>query len=173
MLARDWVTIAVLGRTHANRGEITAYPTTSKPERFAGLREAYLFGASDEAHRVEIESFWEHGDHLVFKFQGIENISDAEAWHGAEMRVPAADRAPLEEGEFYYSDLIGCEVWDRKLGDRVGVVAAMQEFGGAGTLELDNGLLIPYAKAICVNIDPAARRIDVELPDGLRELNRP
>jgi 16S rRNA processing protein RimM len=175
-VSADWVTIAVLGRTHANRGEITAYPTTSKPERFAGLREAFLFGEpapgeEAESHKVEIESFWEHGDRLVFKFRGIDNISDAEMWQGAEMRVPAADRAPLEEGEFYYSDLIGCEVWDRKLGDRVGVVTAMQEFGGAGTLELDNGLLIPYAKAICVNIDPAARRIDVELPVGLRELN--
>ena len=64
-------------------------------------------------------------------------------------------------------------MWDRKRGDRVGSVIAMREFGGPGLLELDDGLLIPYAKAICVNIDPAARRIDVELPEGLRELNRP
>jgi 16S rRNA processing protein RimM len=170
----DWVTIAVLGRTHANRGEITGVAMTSKPERFQGLREAWLFGPSDQPHKVEIESIWEHGDRLVFKFLGIDNISDAEVWHGAELRVPLAQRAPLEDGEFYYSDLIGCEVWDRKLGDRVGIVSAMRDdFGGSGTLELDNGLLIPYARAICVNIDPASRRIDVELPEGLRELNRP
>ena len=73
----------------------------------------------------------------------------------------------------YYSDLIGCEVWDRKVGDLVGTVTAMREFGGPGVLELDNGILVPFARAICVNIDPGNRRIDVELPDGLRELNRP
>lgn len=167
------MTIAVLGRTHANRGEITAVAMTSKPDRFQGLREAYLFGEAGEGTRVEIESVWEHGDRLVFKFRHIDSISAAEIWHGAELRVPASERAPLEEGEFYYSDLIGCEVWERKTGERVGVVAAVQEFGGPGVLELDNGVMVPYAKAICVHIDPAARRIEVDLPEGLRELNRP
>ena len=177
----DWVTLAVLGPTHANRGEITAFAMTGdgtgngtgKLERFQKLRDVWLFRESEESHRVEVDSVWEHGSRLVFKFRGIDSISDAEVWRGAEVRVPVADREPLEEGAFYFSDLIGCEVWDRKLGDRVGCVAAVREFGGPGLLELDNGLLIPYAKAICVNIDPAARRIDVDLPEGLRELNRP
>ena len=170
---KDWVTLAVLGRTHANRGEITAISMTSKPDRFETLREAWLFPAEGEPKHVEIESFWLHGGRLVFKFKGIDNISDAELWQRAEVRVPAAQRAPLEEGEFYYSDLMGCEVFDRRTGDRLGAVAAFQEFGcPSGTLELDNGLLIPFARAICVNIDPAARRIDVELPEGLREVNR-
>ena len=167
----DWVTVAVLASTHANRGEITAVAMTSKPERFQKLREVWLFGESGEPHLAEVEKVWEHGNRLVFKFKGIDSISDAEVWRGAEVRVPAAEREPLEAGEFYFSDLIGCEVWDRKLGDRIGCVVAMREFGGPGLLELDNGLLIPYATAICVNIDPAARRIDVDLPEGLRELN--
>jgi 16S rRNA processing protein RimM len=169
----DWITIAVLGTTHANRGEITGVAMSSKPERFQKLREAWLFRESEEPRHVAVELVWEHSNALVFKFRGIDNISDAEVWRGAEVRVPAADREPLEEGEFYFSDLIGCEVWDRKRGDRIGCVVAMREFGGPGLLELDNGLLIPYARAICVNIDPAARRIEVELPEGLRELNRP
>jgi 16S rRNA processing protein RimM len=170
----DWVTLAVLGRTHANRGEITAVSMTTKPERFERLREAWLFPESGEERRVEIQSVWEHGDRLVFKFAGIDNISDAEVWQGSELRVPIAERVALDEGEFYQSDLVGCEVWDRKLGDRVGIVSAMREFGGpAGVLELDNGILIPFAKSICVNIDTAARRIDADLPEGLRDLNRP
>ena len=171
-MTSDWITIAVLGRTHANRGEITGVAMSSKPERFRKLREAWLFGESGEPHHVDVESVWEHSNVLVFKFRGIDNISDAEVWHGAELRVPVADREPLEDGEFYISDLIGCEVWDRRVGDRLGSVAALREFGGPGVLELDSGLLIPYAKAICVNINPAERRIDVELPAGLRELNR-
>jgi len=32
-------------------------------------------------------------------------------------------------------------------------------------------LLIPLAQEICVRIDVAARRIEVALPEGLRELN--
>jgi ribosomal 30S subunit maturation factor RimM len=38
-------------------------------------------------------------------------------------------------------------------------------------LVVDNGLLIPFVRAICVEIDPAARRIAVELPEGLKDLN--
>jgi 16S rRNA processing protein RimM len=168
-----WVALAVLGPTHANRGEITGVPLTHNLERFQKLHEVWLFDEAEEPHHMEIETVWEHSNRLVFKFRGIDSISDAERWRGAEVRIPVADREPLEEGAFYFSDLIGCEVWDRKLGDRVGCVVAVREFGGPGVLELDNGLLIPYAKAICVNIDPPARRIDVDLPDGLRELNRP
>lgn len=167
----EWVAIAVLGRTHANRGEITGVGLTNNNERFQRLKVVYLAAEKGGPQRVEVESVWEHGDRLVFKFRGIDTISDAEIWQGAEVRIPGAEREPLEDGEYYFSDLVGCEVWDRKLGDRIGNVIAMREFGGPGVLEVDNGLLIPFARAICVNIDPAARRIDVELPEGLRELN--
>jgi ribosomal 30S subunit maturation factor RimM len=34
-------------------------------------------------------------------------------------------------------------------------------------------LLVPLAEDICTRIDTAARRIDVLLPEGLRELNKP
>ena len=45
--------------------------------------------------------------------------------------------------------------------------------GGAGLLVVDSNLLIPFARSICVEIDPAAKRIAVELPEGLKDLNRP
>ncbi len=169
----DWVTIAVLGTTHANRGEITGTALAGKLERYRKLSRAWLLGPSGEPHPVEVESVWEHSNRLVFKFRGIDSMSDAEVWNGAEVRIPASEREPLEEGEFYFSDLVGCEVWDRTRGDRVGTVVAVREFGGPGLLELDNGLLIPYARSICSHIDPSARRIEVDLPEGLRELNQP
>jgi 16S rRNA processing protein RimM len=172
----DWVTLAVLGRTHANRGEINAVSTTSKSDRLENLREAWLFSDDNglPPQRVEIAEFWRHNGRPVFKFAGIDSISDAEVWQGAEVRVPAADRAPLEEGEYYFSDLVGCEVIERATGDGLGRVIAMQEYGSpSGTLELDNGMLIPFVRSICVHIDTAARRIEVDTPEGLRDLNRP
>lgn len=170
-MSEDWVTIAVLGTTHANRGEITGVAMTNKVERFSKLRRAWLFGASGETREVQVESVWQHDGRPVFKFEGIDTISDAEVWNRAELRIPASEREPLEQGEFYFSDLIGCEVREHTSGERLGIVQEIREFGGPGLLELDNGILIPYAKSICVVIDPAARRIEVELPEGLRELN--
>ena len=60
---------------------------------------------------------------------------------------------------------------ERGTGESLGRVAALQDGGGAGLLEVGD-LLIPFSKAICVEIDPAAKRITVELPAGLKDLNR-
>ncbi len=164
-----WVTIAVLGKPRGNRGEITAFSFSSKPERFQALKEVFLFG---EGRRFEVESTWFHMDTLVFKFRGVDTISDAALLSGAEVRVPAEERVPLEENEFFQSDLIGCEVFDAASGVRVGSVTGWEDGGGHGLLVVDGGLLIPFARSICKQIDPAARRIAVELPVGLKDLNR-
>jgi len=168
----EWVTLAVLGKTRGNRGEITAIPFSTKPERFHALQQVFLQTGSGDPRPAELESAWFHDRTLILKFRGIDTISDAEALSGAELRVPASERAALEEGEFFQSDLMGCEVRDRA-GKLLGIVRDWQDAGGAGLLELDNGLLIPFARKICLEIDPGSRRITVELPQGLEDLNRP
>jgi 16S rRNA processing protein RimM len=168
-----WVTVALLGKTHGSRGEITALPLTGKPDRFRNLREVYLYTGSPALQPVELESFWFHDRTLILKFKGIDTISAAEPLARAEVRVPVSQRTLLDAGEFFQSDLIGCEVVDRRSGQSLGRVSDWQDAGGSGLLELDDGLLVPFARSICVEIDPAARRIAVELPEGLREVNRP
>ena len=106
------------------------------------------------------------------KFRGVDSISDAEELAGAEVLIPASQRAALEPGEYFQSDLVGCEVRERGAGEALGRVAAWEDSGGNGLLVLDNGLLIPFARAICAEIDPAAKCILVVLPNGLKELNR-
>ena len=166
--AEGWVTIALLGKTRGNRGEITALPLSSRADRFEALKEVFLFGSGE---RHEVESTWFHGNTLIFKFSDVNTISDAERLSGAEVRIPADQRAPLESGEFYDSDLIGCEVIDRRTGESIGRVDRLEDAGGPGLLAVGD-LLIPFARSICVEIDPAARRIEVELPEGLKEINR-
>jgi 16S rRNA processing protein RimM len=164
-----WVTIALLGKTRGNRGEVTAVALSSKPERYSALQEVYLFGSGE---RREVENTWFHNGTLIFKFRGVDSISDAELLSGLEVRVPFSERTRLDEGEFFQSDLVGCEVVDHASGQRIGAVTAWDDGGGTGLLVVDGDLLIPFVRAICVEIDPAAKRIAVELPQGLKELNR-
>jgi len=165
----DWITVAVLGKTRGNHGEISALALSSKPERYQALSEVYLFGGGD---RHEVESAWFHEGALIFKFRGIDSISQAETLRGAEVRIPRCQRIPLEPGEFFQSDLVGCEVADLSSRQSLGKVAAWEDAGGAGLLVLEDGLLIPFARSICLEIDPQARRIGVRLPEGLKDLNR-
>jgi 16S rRNA processing protein RimM len=173
------VTVAVLGKTWGRRGELLAVSLTSGPERFEGVETVYLFGsagAPDAARPIDLEFVWEHRGQLVFKFRGIDSISDAEPLRGVEVRVPGSARAALADGDYYQSDLIGCEVVDRMTGERLGKVEAFQESGGPRLIEVRRedaaeSWLIPFARAICVEIDVPGRRILVDLPAGLKELN--
>jgi 16S rRNA processing protein RimM len=169
----EWVTVAVLGKTRGNRGEITAVALSSKPERYEQLREVTLFDASGQLLRkAEVEATWFHSGALIFKFRGVDSISEAETLSRAEVRVPVSERAPLEEGEYFDSDLVGCEVIDRRTGESLGRVTGLEDGGGTGLLVVDGGLMIPFARSMCVEINPAEKRIIVELPEGLKDLNR-
>ena len=118
-----------------------------------------------------VESVWDHAGVLVFKFRGVDSITDAEKLRGAEVQVPASERIRLEPGEYFHSDVIGCEVRERGSGRLVGHVTRFEEYGGPPLIEIDDGrMLIPFVKAICVDIQPDAKRIDVELPEGLEDL---
>lgn len=168
-MSEGWITIAALGRARGNKGEVLALPLSSHLERFDGLQEVFLFGSGE---RYEVENLWWHDGRLVLKFKGIDSISQAELLTGAEVRVPQDKGIQLEAGEYFQADLVGCEVIERATGERVGVVASFLETGGPGLLDLGEDLLIPFARSICVEIDPAAKRILVDLPDGLKEINR-
>jgi 16S rRNA processing protein RimM len=166
-LNNDWVAVAVLGRPRGNRGELTAESLSSRPERFARLKEVRLVG---DGGAYQVEEVWEHAGALVFKFRGVDSISDAERLRGAEVQVPQAERVELEPGEYFHSDLIGCEVRDRASGRVIGRVTNFEEFGGPALIEVDGGMLIPFVKAICVDIRPLEKLIQVDLPEGLEDL---
>jgi 16S rRNA processing protein RimM len=127
-----------------------------------------LFGAGE---RYEVESAWFHSGALILKFRGIDSISDAEKLRGWEVRVPLSERAALEPGEFFQSDLVGCDVIEQGTGESLGRVAEWADSDGPGLLVLEGGMLIPFVRSICVEIDPASKRIAVQLPEGLKDLN--
>jgi 16S rRNA processing protein RimM len=168
--SEEWITLAVLGRTRGNRGELTAV-AFSKPERYEKLGDVYLFG---DGSRYRVESTWWHTGVLIFKFEGIDTISDAEPLSGREVRVPRSERIELEPGEYFQSDLLGCQVVDGRTGQPIGQVTAFEEAGGAGgLLVVGRDTLIPFVRSICRQIDPEAKVITVDLPAGLLDLNGP
>lgn len=171
-MAESWVALASLVRPRGNRGEVIASCLTSGVERFQGLAKVFLRRPGESAGReAEIERAWLHDGELVLKFRGVDGIGQAEALRGMEVCVPFAERRALDKGEYFQDDLPGCVVVETG-GEPLGAVRRfLEQAGGPGLLELDTGLLIPFARSICRTIDLEARRITVELPEGLKELN--
>ncbi len=170
--------MAVVVRPWGHRGELIATTLTSRSERLRQLREVFLFPPEGQTARpCVIEAVREHRGRVVIKFEGVDTIEQAEALRGAEVRVPLRERPEPPPGEYYQSDLIGCEVIERPTGTLLGRVAGWEEYGGPPLLRVSASpggpeILIPFARSICVEIDVEGRRIVVELPEGLKDLER-
>lgn len=168
------VTLARIRRARGLRGEVAAQILTDFPERLTRLREVWLWDSSrpaSEPRRAALRRCWLQNDQAIFHFEGVDTAADAEKLAGLDVQIPLADRMPLPAGRYYVTDLIGCEVWEA--GERLGAVRNVQLNTGTPLLVVETPrgeLLVPMAEEFCPRIDTAARRIEVKLPEGLREL---
>jgi 16S rRNA processing protein RimM len=178
------LTLARVLRPWGRRGEVAAEILTDFPSRLASLKKVWLAGSDAKAapREARVISCRIHLGQAVFLFEGVATINDAEKLRGLEVQIPFSERVRLPPGRYYISDLIGCEVWERDAAAPLGVVRQVQPLAAtdsgapeswvlAVAMPKSGEVLIPLAAEICVRIDTAARRIDVELPEGLRELN--
>lgn len=172
------VTLARILGPHGLRGEVSAAILTDFPERLPRLGEVWLADGRTAPRRVQVERCrlsTAGGGQAIFLFAGVGDRNAAERLRGLEVQVPLEQRAKLVEGSFYVNDLVGCEIWEAHAAAATGIVRSVESYGGASLLAVDTAsgeLLVPMAAEICVRIDVAARRIDVVLPEGLRDLNR-
>jgi 16S rRNA processing protein RimM len=163
-----------VAKTQGRHGEVAAELYTDFPERFEHRRR--IFALFDEGSRRELhlESFWPHKGQIVLKFDGVDSITDAEILIGCELQIPSSERAELEPGAVYVSDLVGCTVWD---GDReLGKVIDVRFGAGEAPLLVVQGnkeYEIPFAQAFLQNLDIPGREIRMRLPEGLLEVNAP
>ena len=98
------------------------------------------------------------------------DINLVEKYKGCDIFCDAAKRDPLEEGEYYRSDLIGCEVYGQD-GARIGTCIAVEETAGANNnLRIDTGekqILVPNVKAFVKEVDIREKKIRIEVIGGL------
>ncbi|HET9526824.1 MAG TPA: ribosome maturation factor RimM [Pyrinomonadaceae bacterium] len=168
----DLVLIARAVKTHGLKGEVVAELLTDFPERFEDLDEVVLVSPGGEQTAGSIEDFWFQKDRVVLKFAGYDDVDAAKELIGYQFAVPESDRVQLEEDEFYDWELEGCTV---KVGDEsIGQVRSVMKTGGAEILVVsdESGIekLVPLAADIVVEIDPTAKTIVVDPPEGLLDL---
>jgi 16S rRNA processing protein RimM len=172
----EWEQMAVVGRiarAHGIRGQVIVNLETDFPEtRFRPGAELFVErGGAIETLRVTSVRF--QRDRPVVGIDGVTTMNEAEALAGLELRVPAERLAPLPAGTFYRHDLIGCVVETRD-GGSVGTVSGVEGTMGGSRLVIDGArgeILIPLAHDICTTIDVDAKRIVIEPPEGLLDLN--
>jgi len=163
-------------KTQGRRGEVAVELHTDIPDRFRESMRLSALGKTGERREVQIEDLWPHKGMLVLKFAGVETISDAELLIGAELQLPSSERAELEPGWTYLSDLVGCIVFDRDR--KVGPVEDVSFGAGeAPLLVVKSGTKLPYeipfAQEFLEKLDLEHKEIRMRLPEGLLDVNAP
>ena len=174
-------------KPQGRRGEVLADLHTDFPERFDERRDLSGLAPDGSRRELRLEEHWVHKGGVVLKFAGVDSIDDAEKLAGIEVQVPREQRSELEAGATYVSDLVGSDVWD---GQRfLGRVAEVQFGAGeapllvvklpvcaarrVGSCELSTEVLVPYAAEYVTKVDVANQRIDMQLPEGLLDVDAP
>jgi 16S rRNA processing protein RimM len=170
----------VLG-PQGRRGEVMAELHTDFPERFAERRELSGLAPDGTRRELQLEEHWFHKGGVVLKFAGVNSISDAEQLKGWEVQVPREQRTKLEPGTEYVSEIVGSDVWINGGQRFLGRVSEVQFGAGEAPLlvvklpvcAVQNEVLVPFAEEFVKKFDVAGKRIDMELPEGLLDLDAP
>ena len=160
-------------RPHGVRGEVVVESFSDVPERFAAGARLEIVGARGERRSLTVRSAGPpKSDHLVVAFESIETRDGAESLRGARIDVERREVPKAREGEYWIFDLVGCRAHDEREGE-LGVVTDVVD-AGAGPLlvvELADGrkVPLPFVEKFLIRVDPAQRRIEWRLPEGLIE----
>lgn len=162
-----------VARAHGIRGQVIVNAETDFPaERFHPGAELFIErGGTVEPIRLSTVRF--QGDRPVIGIEGVATMNDAQTLAGCELRVPADQLAALPAGVFYRHDLVGCRV-ETRAGAAVGVVQDVDGTPDRSRLVVDGApgeILVPLVPEICTTVDLAAKRIVIDPPEGLLELN--
>jgi 16S rRNA processing protein RimM len=164
------VAIARIVRPRGLKGELFAEVLTDFPDRFEGLTEVIIVPPKDNRTQLKIDDFRFQNERLVLKFAGIDSVEAAESLRDAEICIPESEAVSLEEDEFFDWQLEGCRV-ETVDGEFLGTVRELMRTGGTELLvvEGERELLIPFADAICPEVDIEKKLILVDPPEGLLE----
>ena len=140
------VALAAVAGAHGVKGEVRLKLFSDSVASLAQHATVYVGGVEHRLLGVR-----DGGKTAIARLESIVDRSAVEALRGQLVEVERADLPPLEEGEYYHSDLIGLPCVDRE-GQAVGVVAAVENFGAGDLLEIEfsNGRrsLIPFRDGV-------------------------
>lgn len=167
----ELIAVAKVVKPRGLKGEVVADILTDFPERFEGLDHVTAVRENGERLELKIEKFWFQNGRVILKFAGVDAIERAETLRNSNICVPESEAVGLEPDEYFDWQLTGCTV-ETVDGQIIGKVRELMRTGGTDLLVIDGDakeFLIPFANAICVEVDIENKLIRVDPPDGLLE----
>lgn len=161
--------VGVITQTHGIRGEVKVFPTTDDASRFRDLKHVLLDTGKDTLS-LEIENVKFFKQFVILKFKGYDNINDVERYKRCPLLVERSDAAPLDEDEYFITDMIGMQVVTDQ-GEDFGILKDVLTTGANDVYMIDHPsageVLVPAIKECILEVDIPGRRMKLHVMDGL------
>jgi 16S rRNA processing protein RimM len=164
--------IGRIAKVHGLRGEVNVVLDVDYPEDYEGLEHLFI----EQKGRL-VPFFLEHfviqpGGKALAKFEELDTIESVEGLVGAEAYLPLTELPQLEEGQYYFHELVGFEVIDETLGliGPVQIIYDLETQDLLGVTHQGKEVLIPIQDGIISKVDKAAKKVYCQLPEGLLDI---
>ena len=157
--------------THSLKGEVKVISSTDfEEERFKKGSKLLITRGNQLIREVVVESYRNHKNFLLVKFEEIDSVEEAEKLKNLQIKIDSTEVGELEENEFYFHEIIGCQVFDendKNLGEIIDILTP-----GANdvwVIKGENGkeILIPYIEDVVKKIDITSKKVNIEVMEGL------
>ncbi|MGL9736409.1 MAG: ribosome maturation factor RimM [Symbiopectobacterium sp.] len=164
------IMMGLMGSTYGIRGWLRVFSSTEETESIFDYQPWYI-QSQGSWQIVEIESWKHHNQDLIIKVKGVDDRDAANLLMNAEIVVDSTQFPDLEEGDYYWKDLFGCEVIT-SVGYQLGKVIDMMETGSNDVLVVKANLkdafcakerLIPFLTGQVIKyVDLSTKTIEVD-----------
>jgi 16S rRNA processing protein RimM len=168
----NWLNVGKIVNTHGIRGEVRVISRTDFPEeRYKIGNTLYVEKESGELTPVTIEAHRKHKQFDLLTFEEYKNINQVVPFKGLLLKVPKDQAVSLDEGEFFYRDIIGCSVYTLE-GEELGKVKEILSPGANDVWVVKRkgfgaDILIPYIPSVVKTVDIENKKITIEPLEGL------
>ncbi|KRE83263.1 16S rRNA processing protein RimM [Paenibacillus sp. Soil766] len=166
------VTVGKVVNSHGIRGELKIVPETDFPERFDVGNSLIIVDSQNKQTPVTVKTSRLHKNVFIVLFSQFSNINDVEKFKGSLLKIEAKNQQPLEEGEYYYQEIIGCKVVTEDE-QELGLISEILTPGAndVWVVSLPKGkqLLLPVIDDVILKVDIPNKTIRIHLMEGLLE----
>lgn len=166
----NYFEIGKIVNTQGIKGDVRIMPTTDDINRFKELKSLTIVNSKNQEKELNIEKVWFHKQFVIIKFEGIDDMTAGETLKNQKIIINRENAIPLEEDEYFISDLYDMEVYE---GERfLGIITDII-FTGANDVyvvknkELDKEILIPAIKRCILSVSTTENKMTVNLIKGL------
>lgn len=170
-MAKDYFNVGKIVNTHGIKGEVKVVRITDFEDRFERGNTLYFFhDKASEPITLTIKNHRKHKQFDLLQFESYDSINDVEKLKNGLLTISKEQQEPLTDGDYYYHEIIGCEVFTSS-GDKLGKVVEILSPGANDVWVVrrqgQKDALIPYIDDIVKSVSVTDKKILIEPMEGL------